>query len=212
MNQRGFTLIELLVAMAVFSFMLLIIVVGFMNIVNVHNAALASNHAQDSARAAMDEMVQGVRDSTGVQWIHQYPAYAGLMDPGVANDSNFDVFCLSSASGNAQEYFVAWVAALSTHQLFVRNTGNCSTAALNPTDTALTANNMDVRYFDVKQVPDPTVTGLPAGWKPQVEMTLKLGTNNGTASGNGVNFKCNANVADRAFCATATITSGAAPR
>ena len=65
-GQAGFTLIELLLAMTVFSFMLLIIVVGFMNIVRLHNQAVASNQAQDSARSAMNEMVLAVRDSGGV--------------------------------------------------------------------------------------------------------------------------------------------------
>lgn len=88
-DEAGFTLIELLMAMTVFSFMLLIIVVGFMNIVRMHNQAVASNQAQDSARTAMDELVLAVRDSGGVT-----KAQPGLL-------------CLASTTGQPQQYFIA---------------------------------------------------------------------------------------------------------
>lgn len=65
-TQAGFTLVELLVAMAIFSFMLLIVVSGFINIVHIHNQAVAANIAEDNARTAMDELVRGVRTSNGV--------------------------------------------------------------------------------------------------------------------------------------------------
>lgn len=201
-NQQGFTLVELLVAMAVFSFVLVIIVVGFMNIVTIHNAALASNQAQDSVRSAMDEMVQAVRDSTGVQSIQNDapPGVTGALGP------NFDVVCLNNATGGPKEYFVAG----SPRQLWERD-GICDTTPP-PTaaDTPLTSTDEEVQGFQVKQVPDPSVTGLPPTWKPQVEITISLGSANGTISGGSTS--CNANAADRAYCSTATLTSGATPR
>jgi prepilin-type N-terminal cleavage/methylation domain-containing protein len=207
-DQHGFTLVELLVAMAVFSFVLLIIVIGFMNIVSIHNAALASNQAQDSVRSAMDQMVQGVRDSTGVQTLRTGVA------PGVtgALGSNFDVMCLNNASGGPREYFVAGT----PRQLWVRN-GICDAAPLTSppaaTDTPMTSTGESVEAFKVKQIPDPSVTGLPTGWKPEVQMTIALGSANGTTTPpNGILTACNANAADRAFCSTAVLTSGASPR
>ena len=216
-SQQGFTLIELLVAMTVFSFMLLIIVGGFMNIVTIHNAALASNQAQDSVRTAMDDMVQAVRDSTGVEWIHTYPSYSGTMSPGVPADTNYDVVCLDNASGGPLEYFVrALPTAGSNRQLWVRSGVDCSTTALtNPpaaTDVPLTSPDQSVQAFQVKQVPDPSLTPPTPNWKPQVEITLAMGSGNGTTTGNGINTQCNANQSDRAFCSTAVLTSGAAPR
>jgi prepilin-type N-terminal cleavage/methylation domain-containing protein len=65
-HNAGFTLIELLVAMAVFSFMMLIIATGFINIVRLHNQAVVSNLTQDSANSAIQTLVQAVRDSHGV--------------------------------------------------------------------------------------------------------------------------------------------------
>lgn len=88
-DAAGFTLIELLLAMAVFSFMLLIIVVGFMNIVRLHNQAVASNQAQDSARAAMDELVMAVRDSGGVS----------ILPTGE--------LCLAGTTGQPKQYYLS---------------------------------------------------------------------------------------------------------
>ncbi len=108
-RQDGFTLIELLVAMTVFSFMLLIIVVGFINIVRLHNQALAANLAQDNARTAMDTMVQAVRDSTGI------------VRPTAGSST---VLCLNSSAGPMQAYYVATLAGVNT--LFQANTTDCA--------------------------------------------------------------------------------------
>ena len=72
--QARFTLVELLVAMSIFSFMLLIVVSGFINIVHIHNQAVAANISEDNARKAMDELVRGVRTSNGV-----LPSAAGTL-------------------------------------------------------------------------------------------------------------------------------------
>jgi prepilin-type N-terminal cleavage/methylation domain-containing protein len=65
-DQRGFTLIELVMAMAVFSFMLLIIMEGFTQIIQLHNGAIEENAAQDNARGAMDTIVADIRGASSV--------------------------------------------------------------------------------------------------------------------------------------------------
>jgi prepilin-type N-terminal cleavage/methylation domain-containing protein len=87
-NSRGFTLIELLVAMAVFSMLLVIIVMGFMNVVRIRNQALAANATQDSARTAMNEVVRTVRDSLAVL-------------PSAAN-----TLCLQVAGGGTKYFYI----------------------------------------------------------------------------------------------------------
>jgi prepilin-type N-terminal cleavage/methylation domain-containing protein len=203
-DQRGFTLIELLVAMAVFSFLLLIIVVGFMNIVSVHNAAVASNQAQDSARAAMDELVQAVRNSEGAVT----PIPTGVA-PGItgALGGNFAVLCLNSNSGGPKEYFVASLSG-GPNQLFERDGAGCSATAVSASDTPLTSTDNAVTYFGVQQYTDTS----KQGWKPELQITLALGSSNGTTNGNGLSNQCNANTADRQYCSTVTLTSGASPR
>ena len=89
-TEAGFTLIELLMAMAIFSFMLMIVVIGFINVVHIHNQAVAANIAEDNARTAMDELVRAVRTSNGVL-------------PSAAN-----TLCLTNtSSGGETIYYVA---------------------------------------------------------------------------------------------------------
>jgi prepilin-type N-terminal cleavage/methylation domain-containing protein len=65
-SEKGFTLVELVVAMAIFGFMLIIVVLGFINVVRIHNQAVATNIAEDNVRVGMDELVRAVRTSNGV--------------------------------------------------------------------------------------------------------------------------------------------------
>jgi prepilin-type N-terminal cleavage/methylation domain-containing protein len=90
-SEGGFTLVELLVAMAVFSFMLVIVVVGFINVVHMHNQAIASNMSQDNARTAMDELVRAVRDSAGVVSTTAGPS---------------GTLCLASPTGQQRIYYL----------------------------------------------------------------------------------------------------------
>lgn len=90
-DERGFTLVELLVAMSVFSFLLVIVVVGFVNVVRMHNQAVASNMAQDNARTAMNELVRAVRDSAGVVSVTGGPT---------------GTLCLESLTGQQRIYYV----------------------------------------------------------------------------------------------------------
>ncbi len=174
----GFTLIELLMAMSVFSFMLLIIVMGFMNIVRMHNAAVASNQAQDSARTAMNELVLAVRDSGGVT----IPS-AGLM-------------CLASMAGQPQQYYVAAGA--------LTRADGCGGTPLNTHQ--ITSSDVNVADFSAAIESDPTVV------KPQVKLSLTVGSANGTTAGTGAALACKDSQADRTFCSVITLTSRAVQR
>lgn len=63
-NQKGFTMVELLIAMAVFSFMLSIVLVGFVSIVRIDQAGLTSRATQQNARDLSDTVTQSIRTST----------------------------------------------------------------------------------------------------------------------------------------------------
>lgn len=65
-NQGGFTLIELLMAMAVFSFMLSIIVAGFLNVVRLHNSSVSTNVVMDNAQTIMSTLERDIRDGTRI--------------------------------------------------------------------------------------------------------------------------------------------------
>jgi prepilin-type N-terminal cleavage/methylation domain-containing protein len=181
-GEGGFTMIELLVAMSVFSFMLLIIVVGFINIVRMHNQALASGVAQDNARVMMDELVRGVRDSAGVT----SPA------PGIPSAT----LCLANASGPQQYYYV------NAGTLF---RGDGCTAPANV--RALSSSAVSVTSF-VATVESAGAEIV----KPEVKLALTVASNNGTTTGSGAGVRCGPTNAERTFCAVITLTSGAVPR
>lgn len=182
-DSAGFTMIELLVAMTVFSFMLVIIVVGFMNVVRLHNSALASNVAQDNARTAIDELVRAVRDS------------ATVVSPTVV-DATSNSLCLASAKGVQQIYYLNAGA--------LTRADDCTTRA-NP--VAITSTSVNVTNFGAT-----LRTGGPAIVKPEVELSVTVGSANGTTTGSGANIKCGPSNAEREFCSVVTLTSGAVPR
>jgi prepilin-type N-terminal cleavage/methylation domain-containing protein len=66
-DQKGFTLVEMIMAMAIFSFMLLIILIGFLNIVHLHQAGISARDAQQNARFATEDMVRTMRESSAAQ-------------------------------------------------------------------------------------------------------------------------------------------------
>lgn len=177
-------MIELLVAMTVFSFMLLIIVVGFMNVVRMRNQALASNVAQDNARTAINELVRAVRDSTGV-----VTPVAGVPA---------SQLCLASSGGPQRLYYVS-----ATDGRLYRADG----CAVPVNAQAVTSSSVRVANFvaTVKSS-GPTIV------KPQVELTVTVASNNGTTTGSGATIACGPSNAERMFCSTVTLTSGAVPR
>jgi prepilin-type N-terminal cleavage/methylation domain-containing protein len=162
-RSGGFTLIELTIAMAVFSGMFLIIVMGFINITNMRNRANALNEAQDNARLAMEEMVQSVRASSATT----NASVGGVPPTGTA-------LCLAKTAGE-QVYYV--------NGTYLMVADGCL-SRLNA--RRLTTDKVSVVNF-VPQVIVPT-----PGDKPQIEISLTVATNNGTTTGSGAATKCNA--------------------
>jgi prepilin-type N-terminal cleavage/methylation domain-containing protein len=189
-GQGGFTMIELLVAMTVFSFMLMIITIGFLNVVRLHNQAIASNVAQDNARTAIDELVRAVRDSTGA------------VTPIVTDANGNSLLCLNDASGTQKLYYVVVTASPVSRTLY--RADNCATK-LNP--VAITNSSVVVSNF----VAAVKTAGIDIV-KPEIDMSVTVGSSNGTTTGSGASISCGPSNADREFCATVTLTSGAVPR
>jgi prepilin-type N-terminal cleavage/methylation domain-containing protein len=182
-SKAGFTLVEVVVAMAVFGFMLLIVVEGYINIARIHDQALASNQVQDSARTAMDAMVQSVRNSTGAVT----PVFGGGASTSL---------CLSSSSTSDQDFFV------SGKVLYQANT---CTAPVPATSVALTNNSVQVSSFKAT-----VETGGVGVTEPEVQMTITVASNNGSTNAGGT--ACTNTDAAREFCSVETLTSGAVPR
>jgi prepilin-type N-terminal cleavage/methylation domain-containing protein len=62
----GYTLVELLIAMAIFSFMLVIIVAGFVNIIRLHNSSVSTNVVMDNSQTIMAGLERSIRDGATV--------------------------------------------------------------------------------------------------------------------------------------------------
>lgn len=65
-GSRGFTLVELLLAMALFSFMLAILSLGFLQIGKIYQSGVASRSTQQTARAVMEDVAREVRGATAI--------------------------------------------------------------------------------------------------------------------------------------------------
>jgi prepilin-type N-terminal cleavage/methylation domain-containing protein len=187
-GESGFTMIELLVAMTVFSFMLLIIAIGVINVVRLHNQAVASNLVQDSASAAMQGLVQAVRDSKGVTSI-------------IANPDNplwGNLMCVQSNGGAEQAYWI--------HANVLTRADDCSALINQQPFTA--ASVVKATYFTASvDSTGPKIT------KPEVHFSLTMGSGNGLpANPTGPNVQCIDDNGYREFCAVETLTSGATPR
>lgn len=66
MRQKGFTLVELIVAMAFFSFMLLLVSVGYLQINKIYQSGVASRRTQQAARAVHDDIAREVRAASSI--------------------------------------------------------------------------------------------------------------------------------------------------
>ena len=181
-RQAGFTLIELIMAMAIFSLMLLIIVGGFINIVKLHNHAMALNSAQDNARSAMDQLTQAIRGSS----------------PGIQPDAGAGTtLCLQTGPGVQVIFYVSGG---------VLYRANDCVNRLSPQPLT----NTHVRVTDFKPVV-VTTTGS-AGSRYDVELSLTVATSNSTTSGSGEAVQCNVGGITNSYCAVVTLKSGATPR
>lgn len=65
-KQSGFTLVEVLLAMAIFSFMLLIVVSGFLLVVRQYESVVAMRKAQQNVRYAGDDLSREFRRASNV--------------------------------------------------------------------------------------------------------------------------------------------------
>lgn len=69
-SQTGFTLIELILALAIFNFVLLIVVVGYLNIVKIYENGIAARDAQQNARYGLEEISRLARNDSSYVVTH----------------------------------------------------------------------------------------------------------------------------------------------
>jgi prepilin-type N-terminal cleavage/methylation domain-containing protein len=206
-GQSGYTLIELVLAIAVFSFMLLIIVNGYLNVFRIYQNGLASRDTQQNGRIGMEELVRAVREAKDIR--------------GVATAGDFDYVCLELPNGYIRKLMV-FIPGGDTYQAMYVVTAppgpglsitNCG--GLNPTSAGavaqkLTSNNVEVVEFK----PVVVNTVAPSG-NQSVQLVVKVATHNPSGSivgGVGATHKSCDAVSGSQFCSISVYQSSATVR
>jgi prepilin-type N-terminal cleavage/methylation domain-containing protein len=145
-RQAGFTLVELVISMAIFSMMLLIVVSGFLHVVRVQQASLASRNTQHNSRFALEEMVRESRSATDV-----------LVTAGPLGPAPLDTVCLTTESG-----FIRFQVNGADQRLYrqtLPSGGGCGGAVTS--QAAITASDVAVVRFDAERMATPLGGGDP---------------------------------------------------
>jgi len=195
-NEAGFTLIELLMAMTVFSFMLLIVTAGFLQVVRIQQSGIASRTTQQNARLVLDQLMKDVRSGA--------TASAG-------GTVQLGYLCLAKGS-QTLEYAVD-----AAGNLRVGTVANLAAGAACPTPPAsylsldgsawrtLNDTGVKVTQFGVVATP-PSPPGLGTAM-----VTLTMVSRNNLAALDAAGTHCLPG-AGAQFCAVTTLSSGATLR
>lgn len=68
-KQRGFTLVELLIATTFFTFILLLITAGFIQVSRTYQSGVITKNAQNTARVVFEQLARDSRSGTDIQVI-----------------------------------------------------------------------------------------------------------------------------------------------
>jgi prepilin-type N-terminal cleavage/methylation domain-containing protein len=191
-TQSGFTLIELTIAMAVFTFMLSIILVGFLGVVKTHESGVVQRSTQQNARLAMDQITKAIqRSATSTSSIIKSPP------------AEIDKVCITSAGQNlvleVKSVHVSSALDVNSLTLGVISAGSCVSAA---TYTRLTDNNVSVVQFKTNEIP-PSGSGLGV-----LGITLTVASAFGLQDLNTSQTACSSGSGTQ-FCSVTTIQSTA---
>ena len=197
-KQQGFTLVELVVAMAVFSFMLALLVTGFMTVMNLRNGSVNTGSLQDNANLLTATLEREIRDSNTAVPVNS----AGTP---VASSSTLciDNSTLIKPSGGAPFQIMMYTGAL---------------RCVGGTSTQLTTGSIEVFYLNFKNL-----TASIAN-RPTIGFTMRVG--NITANGNlmtgagtaippgtyGSDTTCKAGPSRRGVCVVGTFEGTGTPR
>ncbi len=191
-------------AMAIFSFMLLIIVGGYLNVFKLYQNGLASRDTQQNGRFGMEEMVRTVRESKDAL--------------GVVSGGDFDYVCLQSQTGAMSKLMTAASGSYQVLQIVVlpnpaafdlATCGALSAATAGVATEILSSTNVEVVSFKPTVLLAPTAAGSKS-----VMLELKIATHkNGLSFGvDTVTQKTCSTVTTSQFCSITTYESSATVR
>lgn len=115
-TQAGFTLVEISLAMAIFTFMLLVVSMAYINIARLYNASTAARTVQQNNRFAMEQISRVARSATNAE----QATVSAQVQQGI---------CFTSSSGEQLFYLHSLSAARDTEFQLLQ-----SSSCNNPTD------------------------------------------------------------------------------
>ncbi|MCE7936478.1 prepilin-type N-terminal cleavage/methylation domain-containing protein [Candidatus Saccharibacteria bacterium CPR2] len=177
-QQSGFTIIELLLAMAVFSFVLMITVAGFIQVNRSYTKGITVRRAQDSARTIVEQLSREIRISKKV-----------------AYDSASRKLCIDGGILYEWSLVNPGVTITGTPGTrLVRSEGLSSDCNTGPAtnQTELMVPNTYLNSFNVD-------VSLPGDNLYNISLTIVVESDNNLINGNFMN-NCSTNPADSAFC------------
>jgi prepilin-type N-terminal cleavage/methylation domain-containing protein len=187
-NQDGFTLVELIIALALFSFMMVFVSMGFIHVIRIHESGVASRTTQQNNRLVMDAISKDVRQ-------------AGLAGSGGPVRLNY--LCLRKGSQMLQ-YAVDTNSNLRVGTITAAP-GTCPAPAFGASWRTLNDAKVAVTQFAVTTTP-ATQLGLGS-----VTVTLTMASRNNLDALDSTRTRCLPGPGSQ-FCAVTTISSGAALR
>lgn len=117
-RNRGFTLVELTIAIALYSFLLLIVLSGFMGVFWIFNKVNTANKVQQDARTSIDVITRATRFANQAQV---------FSDPNQQNPTN-KVLCVSGSDGNIR-FYRAKISGSDNYAIYQQNVGICDQSA-----------------------------------------------------------------------------------
>ncbi len=193
--KAGFTLIELVMAMAVFSFLLLLVSSGFIQVVRIHQAGIASRSTQQNARLVLDALAKDIRVSA--------------LASSATVTSQYDRLCLAKGSQTLQYAVDTTTGDLKVNTITPPAAGTCPAPA-NFTGWR-TLNDDIVRVEQFRAV--TTLPAQPGLGTAMVTLTLASRNNLNALdpASNPPRTRCLPGAGSQ-FCAVTTLSSGATLR
>ncbi|HSX01673.1 MAG TPA: prepilin-type N-terminal cleavage/methylation domain-containing protein [Candidatus Saccharimonas sp.] len=189
LGQEGFTLVELLVAMAIFSFVLVIVTAGFVQIIRIHQSGIASRATQQQSRLVMDSVIKDIRQSGTAA---------------VGGTAQLSTLCLTKGS-QTLEYAVDINGDLRVGTIAPPAAGVCPAAVFTSAWRTLNDTTGQVTQFAATTTPAVT-PGLGTAM-----VVLTIASRNNLNALNATKTACLPGSGAQ-FCAVTTLSSGAALR
>lgn len=186
LNKRGFTLIELLLATAFFSFILLFVLVGFMQVTRSYNKGIITKRVHESTRLIVEDLSRTISTAT---------SKAGSANPINIINSPIHALCVG---GTRYQWTVGYRSNTDTQPGFrvAKDNKQCNVAFSSGDDTT---EMLDDRLT----VQDITIN--PIGNAYFVSVTVSV-NDKSLVTGSGATASCNIADGDQ-FCDVATLTT-----